>query len=172
MFDDSEILEGCKNNERKAQEMLYNKYASILLGVLRRYSGNRAEAEDILQEGFVRIFRHIDQFRGESSLYSWMKRVVVNVALRHIQNNANYNTNLQLNENIEIKVKDDVMSDISAEEVIKVLQQLPPGFRTIFNLYAIEGYKHKEIAEMLHISENTSKVTIFQGKKIITESVL
>lgn len=172
MFDDREILEGCKNNNRKAQELLYNKYASLLLGVLCRYSKNRAEAEDILQEAYVKIFRHIDQFRGESSLYAWMKRIVINTALRHIQSNVHYNTNVPLNDNIEYREKVDMISEISADEIIKVLQKLPQGFRTVFNLYAVEGYKHKEIAKMLNISENTSKSQYSRAKKFLQKVFL
>jgi len=167
MLDDKEILEGCKNNDRKAQELLYNKYASLFLGVLCRYSKNRAEAEDILQEAFVKIFRHIDQFRGDSSLYTWMRRVVVNTAIRHFQNNADFQFNIPLDENIEVKEKKEDIVEFAAEDIVKVLQKLPPGFRAIFNLHAIEGYKHKEIATMLNISENTSRSQYIRAKKYL-----
>ena len=167
MLDDKEILNGCKNNDRKAQELLYTKYASLLLGVLSRYTHNKTQAEDILQEAFVRIFRHIDQFRGESSLYTWMKKVAVNSALRSLQLNVDFIGQQPLSDNLELAENAESNSELSADEVLRVLQKMPDGYRTIFNLHAIEGYKHKEIAVLLDISENTSRSQYARAKKFL-----
>jgi RNA polymerase sigma factor (sigma-70 family) len=169
MLTDKEIIEGCKNNDRKAQEQLYMKYAPMLLGVLIRYSRNMEEAEDILHEAFIKVFKRIHQYRKEGSFPGWLRRIMVNQALRHYKETSDHFRNLELKENIgnDISVKPDNSPYISRDELLKAIQNLPDGARTIFNLYAIEGYKHKEIAEMLDISDSTSKSQYARAKKYL-----
>ena len=169
MWEDEEILKGCKNDDRKAQEQLYKKYAPVLLGVLCRYSRSRQEAEDLLQEGFVKIFRNIDQYREEGTLLAWMRKIMVNTAIRYYQSNIEESKNIRLKDTMERKLADvdtNVIS-YSAEEVAKVLQLLPEGFRIVFNMYAIEGYRHKDIAKKLGISVNTSKSQYARARKFL-----
>lgn len=169
MWEDDEILKGCLNDDRKAQEQLYKKYASVLLGVLCRYSRNRQEAEDLLQEGFVKIFRNIEQYREEGALLAWMRKIMVNTAIRYYQSTIEESKNIRLKDSMERNLADVDTSDLSysAEEVTKVLQQLPEGFRIVFNMYALEGYKHKDIAKKLGISVSTSKSQYARARKFL-----
>jgi RNA polymerase sigma-70 factor (ECF subfamily) len=169
MWEDEEILKGCKNDDRKAQEQLYKKYAPVLLGILCRYSRSRQEAEDLLQEGFVKIFRNIEQYREEGSLIAWMRKIMINTALRYYQNNIAESKNIRLKDDMERKIADmdTQVFSFSAEEVTKILQMLPEGFRIVFNMYAIEGYRHKDIAKKLGISVSTSKSQYARARKFL-----
>jgi len=163
-----DIVEGCRNNNRKAQKLLYDKYAPIFMGICMRYALSTDEAQDILQEGFFKILKQIGQFQGKGSFEGWMKRIMVNTAI------TNYRKNLKHYNQYDI---DDVHSDVNStsmfnsdfthEELLKLIRELPKGYRVIFNLYAIEGYKHKEIAEMLDIDIATSKSQYSRAKKVL-----
>jgi RNA polymerase sigma factor (sigma-70 family) len=169
MLDEKEIIEGCRRNERKAQKALYERYASILLGVCIRYSGRRDEAEDILQDGLIKVYFNIKEFAGKGSFINWMKKIMVNTAITHYHRNLKH----QYHQDIEDIRETDIdwvslnTSEFTREELFNVIRDLPHGYRLIFNLYAIEGYKHKEIAEMLEIDVNTSKSQYSRAKALI-----
>lgn len=155
---DEDIVKGCINNNPIAQRVLYEKYARKMYGVCLRYTNDRDEAEDVLQNGFIKIFENIAKFKGTGSFEGWIRRIIVNTALN------NYRQNLQNKNKVDLYTVDykiegteNIHSTINAKELMKLIQMLPPGFKMVFNLYAIEGYTHKEIAEMLNISEGTSK---------------
>jgi len=168
MHNIDEIVEGCKNNNRKAQKLLYDKYSPIMMGICMRYALSTDEAQDILQEGFFKILKQINQFQNKGSFEGWMKRIMVNTAI------TNYRKNLKHYNQYDI---DDVHSDINStsmfnsdfthDELLKLIRELPKGYRIIFNLYAIEGYKHKEIAAMLDIDIATSKSQYSRAKKVL-----
>jgi RNA polymerase sigma factor (sigma-70 family) len=169
MLDEKEIIEGCRRNERKAQKALYERYASILLGVCIRYSGRRDEAEDILQDGLIKVYFNIKEFAGKGSFINWMKKIMVNTAITHYHRNLKHQYHQDI-EDIREKDIDGVSlntSEFTREELFNVIKDLPHGYRLIFNLYAIEGYKHKEIAEMLEIDVNTSKSQYSRAKALI-----
>jgi RNA polymerase sigma-70 factor (ECF subfamily) len=174
MWNDEEILNGCKKDDRKAQEQLYRKYAPVLLGILCRYSRSREEAEDLLQEGFIKIFKNIHQYREEGPLLAWMRRIMINTAIRHYQSTLEEQRNVRLKDSMERKIADQDLATLnfSAEDILKVMQMLPEGFRVVFNLYAIEGYKHKEIAKRLGISVNTSKSQYARARKFLKKLFL
>ncbi len=168
IYNEKEIIEGCKKHNLKAQKMLYERYASRFLGICMRYAKDKQEAEDILQEGFLKIFERIHQYNFSGVFEGWMHRIIVNTAI------SNYRKNLKhyFHENIdEINEYDyDVIEndlEFSMEEILKVIQSLSPGYRMVFNLYAIEGYPHKEIAEMLGIDVATSKSQYSRARKIV-----
>lgn len=169
MFDEKKILKKCLLNDRKAQKQLYDHYAPVLLGICMRYTQNRAEAEDVLQEGFVRIFCKLKTFEGRSSLGSWMHRIIVNIAITDYHRNLKHRHQKNIDEMAEVQSYDEYpgKSDFTGEELLKVIRGLSPGYRTVFNLYAVEGYRHREIAEMLGIDVNTSKSQYSRAKKII-----
>ena len=169
MWEDEEILKGCRNDDRKAQEQLYKKYAPVLLGILCRYSRNRQEAEDLLQEGFIKIFRNIDQYREEGVLLAWMRKIMVNTAIRYYQSTIEESRNIRLKDTMERNLADidTNLLTYSAEDVTKVLQQLPEGFRMVFNMYALEGYRHKDIAKKLGITVSTSKSQYARARKFL-----
>ena len=172
MFNLEKIIDGCKNNSRKAQKQLYEKYAPVLMGICIRYATSTDEAHDILQDSFIKILRQIKQFENKGSFEGWMRRIVVNTAI------SNYRKNLKHYNQYNI---DDVYtdshstsmfeSDFTHEELLKLIHSLPDGYRMVFNLYAIEGYKHKEIADMLGIDIATSKSQYSRAKKVLREKM-
>ena len=169
MFDEKDIVRRCIKNERKAQRLLYEHYARGLLAVCMQYTGNRFEAEDILQDGFVKVFKNLKSFEGRSSLGSWMRRIMINTAITRYHKDARHQHHYDIDELKEKNIGDCELPevDFNREELMQVIDNLPKGYRMVFNLYAIEGYKHREIAEMLEIDENTSKSQYSRAKSLI-----
>jgi len=167
-FASIQLLKKLKNKDAKAQKQLYDRYAPLMLGICMRYARDRAGAEDILQDGFLKIFTCIDQFSGSGSFEGWMKRIVINTAITHYHQNLKHQYHESV-EDISDTVEDESSgsSSFTREELLKTINELPDGYRIVFNLYAIEGYKHKEIAEILNIDINTSKSQFSRAKKQI-----
>ncbi len=166
MISEIDLINGCKKGDKKAQKTLYDKYAAKMLGVCIRYFRDIEEAEDALQEGFIKIFNNIDKFRNEGSFEGWIRRIIVNTSLNCYKSNLKhyYGTDY---EEIEEFIEDEKLKfdNLSVEFLLKVIQDLPEGYRLVFNLYEIEGYSHKEIAEMLGVSVNTSKSQLMKAKR-------
>ena len=155
---DEQIVNGCVNKDPKAQKCLYDKFSGKMMGVCLRYCESEQEAEDVLQNGFIAVFMNIASFNNTGSFEGWIRKIIVNTALTNIRKNKKFKQNISL-DNVEymLSTPSQIGDSFSANDLLKVIQQLPQGSRTIFNLYAIEGYTHHEIAEMLNISEGTSK---------------
>lgn len=160
---ETQLVKGLLRNEERAQRQVYEKYASKMLGVCMRYVVDTMAAEDVLMEGFMRVFGKIEQYKGEGSLEGWIRRIMVNEALGY----------LRLSKKIEVVDLEEVqmhpnylMADqqLEEDELLKMIGQLPDGYRTVFNLYAIEGYSHNEISVMLGISESTSKSQLHRAR--------
>ena len=175
MLTDEEIIEGCRIGRRKAQHELYNRYAGSMFGIAMRYCRNKSEAEDALQESFIRIFKYIKSFEGrnEGSLSAWVKTIVINTTLSYNRNNKKHHYTEDVDE-VQVGVMPvfDLFSGNDQNEdrkikVMKAMQKLPDGYRTVFNLYCIEGYSHKEISEILDVSENTSKSQLSKARKYL-----
>jgi len=176
-----ELILECKKGKASALNSLYDKYGSILLSVCMRYFVDRAEAEDVLQESFIKIFFNIKKFRlyEGGSFEGWMKRIAVNTALNHIRKKAR-NKNLvdfgEIEERYE-DIKDDSFveednSSLSQEELLELIQALPPGYKAVFNMFVFDRYSHKEIANELGISENTSKSQLSKARVYLQKRVL
>lgn len=170
---EEELIKRCLNKDRKAQKMLFDKYSSMMMGVCLRYANNRSNAEDILQEGFTKVFLHLKTYSGKGSFSGWVKKIMVNTAIsfyhKHIKNS--WHDELDTARGVDAG-KDDVADfDYSYGELLKVISELPPGFRVVFNLYAIEGFKHREIAEILGIDTGTSKSQYSRARKIIQDKL-
>lgn len=174
MWNEDEILNRCLKGERKAQRMLYEKYAPLLLGVCTRFTGNRTEAEDVLQEAFVKIFLNIKDFTKTGSLTGWMRRIVLNTAITLYHRNKKHRDHYDVDAMKDRTPGGDDASELefTREEMMKVITELPAGYRMVFNLYAMEGYKHKEIAKEMGIDINTSKSQYSRAKKIIRHKLL
>ena len=174
MHDEKEIIKGCCRNDRIAQRALYERYASILLGVCIRYSGRRDEAEDILQDGLIKIYFNIKDFAGKGSFINWMKKIMVNTAITHYHRNLKHHYHQDIEEIREMNIDGAGFgsADFTREELAKVIKDLPHGYRMVFNLYAVEGYKHREIAEILEIDENTSKSQYSRARKWLQERLI
>lgn len=170
MSSDKEIIEQCLRNDVKAQELFYRRFAGKMFGVCLRYAGNPMEAEDILQEGFIRAFKNLHHFRFEGSLEGWVRRTMVNTAINHYKKQLKFQKQVELNEAITFATnQDDGLSKLSMDELLKIIHELPVGYRTVFNLYAIEGYTHREIGVLLGISENTSKSQFSRARNAIQQ---
>ena len=155
--EEKHMIEGCIDGKRSCQKMLYDRFASKMLGVCMRYAKDRAEAEDMLQEGFIKVFQNIARFKNEGSFEGWVRRIMVFTAINFFKHRSRTFKEDLDQENYDAVVEDDIITQISAKEIIALVQQLPEGYRVIFNLYAVEGYTHKEIGDMLGIAVGTSK---------------
>lgn len=170
---EAELLEGCKSRDQKCQYILYKKHASTMLSVCRRYSNSEEDAEDILQEGFIKIFNNLDKFRGDGSLEGWIRRIMVNTALNQYRSNLKSMYQMDIDE-VQSAVEDLRPSNfdkLNANVLLKMIEQLPKGYKLVFNLYEIEGYAHKEIAEMLNISINTSKSQLLKARRVLQKKI-
>ena len=159
MMTDLQIINGCLRHDRRAQKVLYDKYAGLLMGICVRYATDIPEAEDILQDSLLKIYLNMGDYTGEGSFTGWMRRIVINTAITNYHRNLKHKRHVDIEDVYSSEVASDDGREIrfTADELGKILKELPPGYRTVFNLYAVEGYKHKEIAAMLEIDVNTSK---------------
>ena len=167
----NKLIESCKNNDREAQYRLYNLLSGKMFAVCLRYAKHREAAEDLLQEGFVKVFTHIDKFRGEGSFEGWVRRIIVNTAVEHYRRS----TKMYPMVNVEDVNRDipwvDTGENLELEDLMNMINKLSQGYKTIFNLYVVEGYSHKEIAEMLEISEGTSKSQLARARYLLMDMV-
>lgn len=170
---EADIINGCRQKKHRAQKALYDRYHPVLMGICVRYAKSNAEAEDILITGLTRIFDKIDDYRGSGSFEGWMKKIMVSVAIDNFRKNRKH----YFHQDVSEVAKDDIGFDyipdnFSVNDILKTIQQLPDGYRIVFNLYAIEGYSHKEIAEKLNISESTSKTQLMKARKKLKQKLL
>ena len=170
-FTDEELIDGCRKNKRHSEEALYAKYSPVMYAVALRYAKMQQEAEDILQEAFVKVFQSIGKFREDSSLAYWIKRIVINTALNHQRSKLYLYPMVDVEELKNWGTDGSVLGEFSYQELLKIIQELPDGCRIIFNLYAVEGYKHHEIAKMLDISEGTSKSQYARAKVLLQRKI-
>ncbi len=160
----SHIIQGCRRADAKCQKELYDRYAPLFLSMAMRYTKQYENAEDVMVHTFFKIFDKIDSYKGAGSFEGWMKRILVNEALMYIRKKNNLKMTVEISE-IDRPETVNVVDQLQYTELVKLLEKLPVGYRTIFNLYVIEGYKHREIAELLGISINTSKSQLILAKK-------
>jgi RNA polymerase sigma factor (sigma-70 family) len=163
-MDLANIILRCKNNERVAQNYLYNKYAPSLYSICLRYLKSSDVSQDVLVQGFYKILNNINDFKNEGSFEGWMKRIVINESLMELRKRKNFSLTIPIEE-VNYQLEAEVNDQLSYEEILSMLDELPDGYRTVFNLYAIEGYKHREIAELLGISVNTSKSQLILARR-------
>jgi len=164
---ESELISQCKRQDRRAQKLLYEQQAPVMLTVCRRYISDADMAEEMMLNGFVKVFGKIDQFKSKGSFQGWIRRIMVTTCLEWIRNNQILYKEVdldQVNPAIDFKTAD---QSLEAEDLLQMITELPQGYQTIFNLYAIEGYNHKEIAEQLGISVNTSKSQLSRARSLL-----
>lgn len=161
---EQELLEGCRKQNRVAQQQVYATYSGKMYALCYRYVKNTMEAEDVMVTSFTKVFERIEQFKNEGSFEGWIRRIVINEALTWIRKNRSLFVEIELNK-IEYNTATIWQSDhLEAEDLLQMIQRLPTGYQIVFNLYAIDGYSHKEIAEQLNISENTSKSQLSRAR--------
>ncbi len=161
------------NGDSKSHELLYKYFAPKMYGICLRFAGNGMEADDILQDGFIKVFTKLKEFRNEGSLEGWIRRTIINTAINQYRKNSRY-SKIQDIDDLEVPItnEESVHDKLSKEELVKLIQELPNGYRTVFNLNVIEGYTHKEIGKMLNISDNTSKSQLTRARSILQKKVL
>lgn len=169
-YDLTELVNRCRKHDRLAQKELYEAYKSILFGICRRYLHRWEDAEDVLTESFVKIFSKIDDYSGEGSFEGWMKKITVNEALMYLRKSKMHFQELD-NHHLAFGEEPNYDEKLEEKDVLNLLEMLPVGYRTVLNLYDVEGYKHKEIADLLGISINTSKSQLILARKKMREII-
>lgn len=168
-----EIIDGCLSGSRRDQELLYRRYSPRLYAVCLQYMGNTEEARDVLQEGFIKVFENLSRYNHEGSFEGWMRRIIVNTALEKYRNRY-YLSRVDDIEDVNEPASEPDTEDfagLEAFDLLKMVMELPPKYRMVFNLYAIEGYSHREIGDMLNISEGTSKSNLSRARDILQKKV-
>jgi RNA polymerase sigma-70 factor (ECF subfamily) len=166
------IIAGCIHNHPSAQRELYNRYSSKMLSVCYRYAQSREDAEDMLQEGFIKVFTQIHTFQNKGAFEGWIRRIIVHTCINVLKKNKKFTDNVDLAHAGYLQIKEETIPSImQAKQVVECIRLLPLGYKTVLNLYAIEGYSHREIASMLDIEESTSRSQYTRAKSML-ESIL
>lgn len=169
---DHELISGCIRQDKTCQEALYKRFYGKMMGVCLRYARDRDEARDMLQEGFIKVFTSLRNFASKGSFEGWIRRIVVNTAVDHLRRNKHeymivstvYAREGDVPDHAEEVDEENALNDLSEEQILAVVQKLSPAYRTVFNLYVLENFSHKEIAEQLNISEGTSKSNLAKAR--------
>ena len=172
-MDEKQLIEGCVNSDRRAQKALYDKYSRRMMAVCLRYIKDMEDARDLLQEGFIKLFTNIHKFSGEGSFDGWVRKIFVNCALERLRQNDVLKCADDINDIDYAEIpNDEATSDISSDEIMMYVRSLPDGFRTVFNMFAIEGYSHKEIGIELNITESTSRSQYMRARKMLQKMII
>ena len=168
-----QLLQGCLAGDRRSQKQLYQQFYEFAMSIAMRYSRDEMDAADILSHAFVKIFRSIKSFdSSKGSLHSWIKRILVNEGLDHIKSRNRFSENVEIETVSEPEIRNEVLEQMGADEIMKLVQKLPPATHAVFILYAVEGYTHKEIAKKLAISDGTSKWHLSEARKILQKQIM
>jgi RNA polymerase sigma factor (sigma-70 family) len=162
-----ELIQGCLRGEASFEKALFQRYAGRMFAVCKRYARHQLEAEDMLQDAFIRVFDNLKGFQYKGSFEGWIRRIVINTALKYHQRKPFANEQIALEQMPETAEPPAVYARLGEEELMSMIDKLPDGYRIVFNLYAIEGYSHKEIAEMLEIQESTSRSQLVKARKLL-----
>jgi RNA polymerase sigma factor (sigma-70 family) len=167
------ILQGCLHNQPVAQRELYNRFSPKMLAVCYRFAHNREDAEDMLQEAFIKVFSQIHTFQNKGAFEGWIRRIIVHTCINHLKKNKRFNESVDIINANAIQVREEsIPSIVQAKQIVECIRLLPIGYRTVLNLYAIEGYSHKEIAEMLDVEESTSRSQYTRAKQMLEDILL
>jgi RNA polymerase sigma-70 factor (ECF subfamily) len=167
-----QLIQQCLNGHEKARRELYDLFASGMYAICLRYSKDENAAKDVFQDGFIRVYRYLKDYKGAGSFEGWMKRIFVNTSLEHLRKNNKWLFTSEPGEDLlSDGVQPSAYEHLAYQDLIRLISALPDGYRTVFNLFVIEGYSHKEIAEMLNISESTSKTQLFKARRQLQEQI-
>jgi len=172
-MNDQQLVKNCLKGKREAQHLLYETHAEYMLGVCYRYTKSMTDAEDVLQEGFIKVFAALHQYRDTGSFEGWVRKIMVNTALQRYRSQSSLHAvvSLELAPPDDLREEEAIISGLSAKELLALVQELPAAYRMVFNLYVFEGYQHKEIAAMLDISEGTSKSNLHDARRWLKEKL-
>jgi RNA polymerase sigma factor (sigma-70 family) len=168
---ESDLIQGCIDEDRQMQESLYNRFSSKMYGVCLRYAGNSEDANDILQEGFIKVFKNISKFRREGSFEGWVRRIFVNTAIEQFRKKVKLYNVTEVQENTIEDKELDALDLLATKDIINIVNELSPGYKAVFNLHVVEGYSHKEIADLLGITEGTSKSQLARAKGVLKKLI-
>ena len=166
-MDEKKLIQACLNEEEAAQKLLYDTYSPKMYFVCLRYARHDLEAQDMLQDGFIKVFDNLTSFKSNGSFEGWIRRIMVNTSLNYCRKSSFKQENIGIEDYQDKVVDPKAISALSEQELLNIIQQLPDGYRMVFNLYVIEGYSHKEIAELLEFTESTSRSQLAKAKKWI-----
>jgi RNA polymerase sigma factor (sigma-70 family) len=167
-----EILDGCKRDDRRAQELLYKSFYRAMVTLCLRYTKNDQDAVEVLNNGFLKVFKNIQRYDpGQASLYTWIRTIVVNTCLDFIRSKDRGGKYQELDESAEVNIPPDVLGKFNSADLLVLIRKLPPATQAVFNLFVIEGYSHKEIKELLNISTGTSKWHLSEARKLLQQSI-
>ena len=169
---DTDLIQGCINGDRRMQEELYKRFSSKMFAVCLRYAGNSDDAQDILQDGFVKIYKNLSRFRSEGSFEGWIRRIFVNTAIEHLRRRKFLKPIDEKAENTLPYKEVTVLDSLGEKDIMNLISELSPGYRTVFNMYVVEGYTHKEVGDILGISEGTSKSQLARARMILQDKVV
>ncbi|MDD4515104.1 sigma-70 family RNA polymerase sigma factor [Massilibacteroides sp.] len=171
-MNEEQLIESCKRGDRIGQKELYNRFSRKMMGVCYRYVNDKETAADLLQEGFIKVFMSLKSYSGTGSFEGWVRKIFVNSALEYLRKTDVLREATDLDHMVELSQPDSsVISSMTADELMKLVQELPPGFRTVFNLFAIEGYSHREIGELLNITESTSRSQYTRARQLLQKKI-
>lgn len=168
---EKDLIEGCIREDRDCQKEVFSRFAGKMLAVCLRYSRNRMEAEDILQDSFIKVFDNLEKFKFNGSFEGWIRRIVINTALKHFDRKRFTHEQVGLEVSPDQGIDPAIYSHLQSEELMRLVAALPEGYRLVFNLYAIEGYAHKEIADILGIQESTSRSQLVKARKMLQTQI-
>ena len=167
------LIKGCLRNEAASQQELYHRFSPKMLSVCYRYAKSREDAEDMLQEGFIKVFTQIHQFQNRGALEGWIRRIIVHTCINNLKKNKKFSESVDIIHAASVPVRDEnIPSILQAKQVVECIRMLPMGYRTVLNLYAIEGYSHKEIADILDIEESTSRSQYTRAKAMLEDILI
>ncbi len=171
-MDSEKIIQGCLRGDRISQKQLFDRYSGKMLAVCMRYARHRMEAEDLLQDGFIKVFTNLNQYKWEGPFEQWVRKIMINNAIKNCNKKSfqnEYNAGDDLPDSVE---EPEAIDQMAESELLKMINELPEGYRLVFNLYAIEGFSHKEISESLQIEESTSRSQLVKARKALQEKLL
>ncbi len=168
---ESDLIQGCIDGNRQMQEVLYKRFSPKMYGVCLRYSGNVEDANDLLQEGFIKVYKNLGKFRGDGSFEGWIRRIFVNTSIEHFRKKVKLYNVTEVQENTIEDIELNILDSLAEKDIISLVNELSPGYKAVFNMHVIEGYSHKEIAEILGITEGTSKSQLARAKGVLKKSL-
>ncbi|MEO9022659.1 MAG: RNA polymerase sigma factor [Ginsengibacter sp.] len=168
---ETDLINGCIDGDRQMQTLLYQRFSSKMYGVCLRYAENQEDANDVLQEGFIKVYKNLHKFRSEGSFEGWVRRIFINTSIEHFRKRVKlYNVD-EVHENTIEDTNLDVMDSLAVKDILNIINQLPQGYKTVFNLHVVEGFAHKEIAKLLGITEGTSKSQLARAKGVLKKII-
>ena len=168
---ENDLIKGCVNRDPNMQRLLYERFSSKMYGVCLRYSENTEGANDVMQEGFIKVYQNIGKFRGEGSFEGWIRRIFIHTSIEHYRKKVKLFNVTEVSENTIEDDKLNVLDSLATKDILKIVAELTPGYKTVFNMHVVEGYSHKEIAQILDITEGTSKSQLARAKGVLKKKI-